>query len=268
MDWLNLALWHLRCSLFYHTVKKANADPMPNRNTVDPTEGTTLGLNSVGRMFSLHVRSDLHVARKSWHACMGLFMVGVYMAGLTRSQGVLILGAFLALNLAVETVRLRVPSINEVIMRFWGPLMRSCEVDRYSGTPYYIASSLIAVGIFPKPIAALAIAFLAVGDPIASLFGILYGDRSIRFSNGKSLIGTLAGMTACGLIAFLFLHFMNQTQFMELKVDHLFILSVIGGIAGGGAELIPMEVDDNFAIPVVSGFMLWLAFIVMGITTV
>jgi dolichol kinase len=29
-----------------------------------------------------------------------------------------------------------------------------------------------------------------------------------------------------------------------------------------------MEVDDNFAIPVVSGFFLWLAFIGMGITTV
>lgn len=218
-------------------------------------------------MISLHVRSDLHLVRKAWHVCMGLFMVGLYMAGLTRSQGVLILGAFLLLCLVVETARLRVPSINEGVMRLWGPLMRSCEVDRYSGTPYYIASALIAVGIFPKPIAALAIAFLAVGDPIASLFGILYGDRSIRFSNGKSLIGTLAGMIACGVVAYIFLHIMNDTQFMVLKFDHLLILSIIGGVAGGGAELLPMEVDDNFAIPVISGFVLWLAFIVMGVTT-
>lgn len=198
---------------------------------------------------------------------MGLFMVGVYMAGLNRSQGVLVLGVFLLFCLIMETARLRIPSLNEMIMRFWGPLMRSCEVDRYSGTPYYIASALIAVGIFPKAIAALSIAFLAVGDPIASLFGILYGDRSVRFSNGKSLIGTLAGMIACTLVAFIFLHFMNQTQFMELKIEHLLILSVIGGVAGGGAELLPMEVDDNFAIPVVSGFILWLAFIVMGVST-
>jgi dolichol kinase len=219
-------------------------------------------------MFSLHVRSDLHLTRKAWHMSMGLFMVGVYMAGLTRSQGVLILGAVLAFCLVVETARLRFPALNEMVMKAWGPLMRSCEVDRLSGTPYYIASSLIAVGIFPKAIAALAIAFLAVGDPIASLFGILYGDRSIRFSNGKSLIGTLAGMLACGIVAFCFLHLMNQTQILELRFEHLVILSIVGGIAGGGAELLPMEVDDNFAIPVVSGFMLWLAFIGMGITTV
>jgi dolichol kinase len=231
------------------------------RNAVNSIAG-------VAKVFDLRVRSDLHLMRKLWHMLMGLFMVGVYMAGLTRSQGVLVLGFFLALNLTVETARLRIPAMNEIIVRFWGPLMRSCEVNRYTGTPYYIASSLIAVGIFPKPIAALSIAFLAVGDPIASLFGILYGDKSIRFSNGKSLIGTAAGMIACAGVAFLFLHFMNQTQFMELKYEHLLILSGIGGLAGGGAELLPMEVDDNFAIPVVSGFMLWLAFIGMGITTV
>lgn len=222
----------------------------------------------LAKVFSLHVRSDLHLARKAWHCLMGLFMVGVYMAGLTRSQGVLILGFFLCFFLAMETARLRIPALNEVVMKFWGPLMRSCEVNRLSGTPYYIASALIAVGIFPKAIAALAIAFLAVGDPVASLFGILYGDRSIRFSNGKSLIGTAAGMLACMVVAFVFLQFMNQTQFLELRFEHLVILSVIGGFAGGGAELLPMEVDDNFAIPVVSGFVLWLAFIMMGITTV
>ena len=222
----------------------------------------------IAKVFDLRLRSDLHLLRKAWHMLMGLFMVGVYMAGLTRSQGVLILGAFLAFFLAAETARLRIPKFNEVVVRFWGPLMRSCEVDRYTGTPYYIASSLIAVGIFPKPIAALAIAFLAVGDPIASLFGILYGDKSVRFSNGKSLIGTAAGMLACSAVAFTFLQFMNSTQFMELRFEHLLILSGIGGIAGGGAELLPMEVDDNFAIPVVSGFMLWLAFIGMGIQTV
>jgi dolichol kinase len=225
-------------------------------------------LSAFTKVFDLRVRSDLHLVRKAWHMLMGLFMVGVYMAGLTRSQGVLILGLFLAMNLAVETARLRIPAINELVVRFWGPLMRSCEVNRYTGTPYYIASSLIAVGIFPKPIAALSIAFLAVGDPIASLFGILYGDRSLRFSNGKSLIGTAAGMFACAVVAFFFLQFMNQTQFMELSFEHLLILSGVGGIAGGGAELLPMEVDDNFAIPVVSGFVLWLAFIGMGITTV
>ena len=217
-------------------------------------------------VLALHVRSDLHLARKAWHMMMGLFIVAVYLAGVSRSLGVLILGFFLCVNLIVETARLRIPALNEKVIRLWGPLMRTCEQNRYSGTPYYIAAAIIAIGIFPAPIAALAVAFLAVGDPIASLFGILYGDRSVRFSNGKSLIGTTAGVIACAFVAVVFLAIMKRAGMMELSQNQILILSVIGGLAGGGAELLPMEVDDNFAIPVVSGFVLWLSFIVMGLS--
>ena len=37
----------------------------------------------------------------------------------------------------------------------------------------------------------------------------------------------------------------------------------MGGLSGGLAELIPFDMDDNFVIPVVSGFMLWLGMIVL-----
>jgi dolichol kinase len=30
-------------------------------------------------------------------------------------------------------------------------------------------------------------------------------------------------------------------------------ISLAGGVAGGGAEMLPLEIDDNFSIPVVSG---------------
>lgn len=196
---------------------------------------------------------------------MGLMMVFVYLFFVNRSMGVLLLGSVFAFNLVVETVRLRVPSLNDRVVRLWGPLMRSCEVDRYTGTPYYIAAAIIAIGIFPKPIAVLAIAFLAVGDPIASFFGILYGDRSVRFSNGKSLIGTAAGCLACFGVGLFLLHGMNDWFAMHLSSNQIWSLAVIGALAGGGAELLPMEVDDNFAIPVVSGFALWIAVMILGV---
>ncbi len=209
--------------------------------------------------FKLHLRSDLHLTRKAWHMLMGLFIVGVYLAGVSRSAGILMLGSVLGLDLMLETARLRIPSLNAKILKVWGPLMRSCEVNRLSGTPYYIAAAILAIAIFPKPIAVLSIAYLACGDPIASLFGILYGDRSVRFSNGKSLIGTLAGVVACIIVSVVFL------QNLQLSDGKLVALSLIGGIAGGAAELLPLEVDDNFAIPIVSGFGLWLAFIILGV---
>ncbi len=207
----------------------------------------------------LHLRSDLHLARKAWHLFMGCFIAGVYVSGMSRSTGVMILATVLGSDLLLETMRLKSPALNEKIMRVWGPLMRSCEVNRLSGVPFYLAASILAIGIFPKPIAVLSILYLACGDPIASLFGVLYGDKGPRFANGKSWVGTSAGILACMLVTVVFLRSMN------LPDSTVLALTVAGGIAGGTAELLPLEVDDNFSIPIVSGFALWLTFILLGI---
>ncbi len=207
----------------------------------------------------LHLRQDLHLVRKAWHMLMGLLMVAVFLSGLSRFNAVLILGSALGICLLVETARLRVPSLNEAVIRFWGPIMRSNEIDRLSGTPYYIGSALIAVGLFPKPIAALSLLFLACGDPMASLVGILYGKNSPRWRDGKSWIGTAAGVLTCMLVGAIF------WNALPVKAWQAWLLTWIGGVAGGMAELLPLEMDDNFIIPVVSGFTLWIACLVMGV---
>ncbi len=207
----------------------------------------------------LPVRSDLHLLRKIWHMGMGLSMALIYLGGMPVITALSILGAALAIAWTNEVTRLRNPQWNMKMVRFWGPIMRSSEVNRMSGVPSYLASALVAVAIFPKPVAVVSILYLACGDPIASLFGILYGDRGLRYANGKSLIGTLAGVLACVLVGLVFF------SGMGLSLDTLVALSVIGGIAGGTAELLPFEVDDNFTIPVISGFVLWFAFIFLGV---
>ena len=213
---------------------------------------------STGAQTRLHMRTDLHLARKAWHMFMGLMIALIYMFVVSASTGVLFLGTFLVLAVALEVSRLKNPAINEKVIRAWGPVMRSCEINKMSGIPYYILANLLAVGIFPKPVAILSILYLAFGDPIASVFGILFGDRSIRFSNGKSLIGTLAGIAACTVVGLMFL----PSQIPDYAV---FGMALIGGIAGGTAELLPFDTDDNFTIPIVSGFVLWLAFILFGL---
>ena len=208
----------------------------------------------------LAMRTDLHLARKVWHMGIGILIVVLYLAGISRTHGVMMLGSVLGLSLFMETARLRNPALNAKIIRFWGPIMRTCETDRYSGVPYYLAASLLAIAIFPQPIAALSILYLAIGDPIASLVGILHGHRGVRFANGKkSLIGTAAGVAACMAVTVAYL---SQ---MRVEGSELLIMTLVGGVAGGAAELLPLEVDDNFSIPVVSGFVLWFAFILFGI---
>lgn len=207
----------------------------------------------------LHLRTDLHLARKTWHMVMGLTIALIYLAGMSVGTAVLILGSVLGFDLLMETARLKIPAVNAKIIRAWGPFMRACEVNRMSGIPYYLSASLIAIGVFPKPVAVLSILFLAFGDPIASLFGLLYGHKSPRLASGKSLIGTSAGVITCAIVSFVFL------STLPISGSALAILTAVGGLAGGTAELIPLDMDDNFTIPVISGFVLWLAFILLGI---
>jgi dolichol kinase len=204
-------------------------------------------------------RNNLHLARKAWHMAMGTFICSVYLSGISVSLGVLILAAFLALTLSVEAARLRIPAFNERIVKIWSPLMRSCEVNRVTGIPYYILACLLAVAIFPKPVAILSILYLAFGDPFASIFGILFGAKSIRFASGKSLIGTLGGIGACTIAGLIYLNTLDMPPAQVIGI------SLIGGIVGGCAELLPLDTDDNFSIPMVSGFTLWLIFILFGI---
>jgi len=207
----------------------------------------------------LKFRNDLHLARKVWHCGMGVSMALIYAIGLPKVLSVLLLAAALAFFLTAEYARLKFPKLNAFAIRVMGPLMRTSEVNRISGTPFYIGSVLLSVAIFPKAIAVLSILFLAIGDPISSIFGILWGDLGPRFSNGKSLIGTAAGMGICCVITFIYLLCIHVPPFSSL------LIALAGGLAGGGAEMIPLEIDDNFSIPLVSGLALWVAFLFLGV---
>ena len=207
----------------------------------------------------LHFRNDLHLTRKVFHAVMGVLIAVVYMGGFDQFSAVVILGSFLGFDLFMETLRLRSPVWNGRMVRFWKHILRAHEAHQLSAVPHYLASVILAIMIFPRPVATLSILFLALGDPIASLFGILYGSYGPRFASGKSLIGTLAGVITCTLLSLVFL------SSLSLSMPTLWVVSLVGGAIGGTAELLPFDMDDNFTIPVVSGFVLWLAFIVFGI---
>ena len=207
----------------------------------------------------LHIRSDLHLARKAWHMVMGLVIASIYMSGISKNSGVMILASCLFFDLILENARLRSPVVNEAVLRFWSPFMRFHEMNQMSTVPHYLASVTLAMAIFPKPVAILSILYLACGDPIASLTGILYGHKGPRFSNGKTLIGTLGGVTVCALVTFIYL------STLSVSVGAILGLTLIGGLAGGMAELLPFDVDDNFSIPIISGFVLWLAFMLIGL---
>lgn len=190
---------------------------------------------------------------------MGVVIVFIYAGGMPKVVAVATLLTAFSVFTTIEVLRLRMSSVNKVAIKVLKPIMRQNEVEKISGTPFYVGAVLLSIIVFPKTIAILSILFLAVGDPVSSIFGILYGNKSIRFKNGKSLIGTFAGMFVCFLIASIYLYYGDQ-----LPLSTAIVIALAGGIAGGGAEMIPLEIDDNFSIPIISGLAMWFIYIVTG----
>lgn len=203
-------------------------------------------------------RSDLHLARKCFHMSGALvFLIPFLFLGFSQEKMAAILGTVLAAVMSLEYSRSRWEWVNGIAVKVMGPVMRQSELNQLTGIPFYMASCLFAFLIFPEHIAVLSVLYLAFGDPFSSFFGVLYGKNKI-FPN-KSLQGTLGGFVVCSLVTAGYLYWQG------FDPKYLLLLSLLGGLAGSVAELLPLNIDDNFAIPVVSGGLMALAFWSAGI---
>ena len=206
----------------------------------------------------LHKRSDLHLLRKFFHVVTGLVILyPFYCLDKSVEWTAALLGLFLAIVLSVEYSRQQFGILNKFFIRALRPVMRVNEVDKPSGVPFYLASCLFAILVFPRDIAILSTLYLIFGDPSSSFFGILLGKD--RLFPNKSLQGTLGGCVVCCIVTAFYLY---QIDFNR---ENILIFSMMGGVSGSVAELLPLHIDDNFSIPIVSGFSMYLAFWCAGI---
>lgn len=199
--------------------------------------------------FSL--RSDLHIARKLWHMLSGVIGLIIYHRnGLSADRMATYLLIVAILAFALEFLRLRDERLNQIVMIVMKPFMREAEKTSVSGMPFYALGVALSLFFFPERIAVLSVLFLIFADPIASLFGILYGRDKIL--PNKSLQGTLAAFSVCYLVTLIYGAVYTGSSM------NLLVFSIIAGVIGALSELCSQFVDDNLCIPVVSGLGLFI----------
>ena len=205
---------------------------------------------------TLKKRSDLHLARKIWHIGGVSFIAAIY-AVLPHDASVALLALAWVMFVPLDFARLKYPHLNKYMVGVFRPIMRQSELDRLAGTSFLLTGLLLVSLIFPPPIVLLTMFFLAFADPIASYFGIRYGKDKIL--GEKSLQGFLAAFVVCALLTFTFLNS------YELLSGRIVLVSLIGGLIGALAELIPIgKLDDNLTLPVLSAVSLWGLFSMFG----
>ena len=158
-----------------------------------------------------------------------------------RGQFRTLLIALVVGAVALDLLRLHAPRVRQFFRRFFGGMIREHEQLSLLGSTYLLLAALLAIEIFPLPVAAAALGFTVLGDAFAAMVGRAWG-RTRLFQ--KTLEGALAGLAACIVWA----------AFLA-AAGHLPWAPVLAGaLAASLIELLPIPLDDNLGITLFSGY--------------
>jgi dolichol kinase len=177
--------------------------------------------------------------RKSIHLAMIIIPAWVYLT--PKNWG--LLGLIIATSATVvsDLLRLTDHRLRGFFLRLFRSLIRSHEQEHLLGSTYFMIAALLSVLAFDKDIAIAALTFLIVGDTVAAVIGKWFGTPRYW---GKSLEGSLACFVSCLLIG-------------AALLDNVWVI-VAGSLAAAVAEALPVPMDDNMRVPIVSGLVMQL----------
>lgn len=218
---------------------------------------------------------EVHLLRKLFHIGWGVFFVMLrhsMMRRLTKYDR--IIGLLLSAAVFFETARMHYPGFNRFVRQYFGPLMRRSEQDRFSGIMYYLLGVYLVSRIAAHNFLVFdaAIANLAIGDPMASLGGIIAQQvfGAVPLKNGKTVAGFVVGWM-CSFGSLVAVYALTKEARREMALlgfhgeAHRLSLALFGGLVGAAAELavpspaprldsktFPLALDDNFIVPLIS----------------
>jgi glycerol-3-phosphate acyltransferase PlsY len=179
--------------------------------------------------------------RKLWHLLGGSFFP--VLAFFVPKEALLItLGAMTGVFVVWEIARLNNASVNRWMASHLGVILKNEERYRPTGTTCLLISSLAVFFLFDKYVAITSLLFVSIGDLVATVIGEEYG-RQVLFNN-KTLEGSLACLVSCLLVGMLL---SRISPSMALEV------AMVGAVSATIVELLPIPIDDNLTVPLISG---------------
>jgi len=153
------------------------------------------------------------------------------------------LSLLFALSEVLRSYGIQIPIISKLVLAAG----REEEIDRYVFSPLYFAAGvtiplLIFGTIFnlPNIAAASVIAFL-IGDAFSTIGGKFLGRHHYPFNPQKTIEGSLIGFS----IAFIVLLFFASPA-----------LALLSTVIAALIELLPLPLDDNLAVPILTSLIL------------
>jgi dolichol kinase len=161
--------------------------------------------------------------------------------------------------LIMDVGRFYVPAIRNFINTFFMFMLREHEKDQskrnLNGASYVLMSAVICVLIFPKLFFVTAFSILIISDTSAALIGRKFGKH-------KFLMKSLEGSLAFWISSMLVVLFSPKSQYILEE----YLIGFLAGLVAMFAENLSYGwADDNFLIPLTSGFTMWGLYILYNI---
>lgn len=210
------------------------------------------------------------VARKVIHAFALVYLViYFFFAALFSHQiGLLALGGLLVSGIIIECLRLQL-GIHLPLIGYLYKFRRKEELERVGGEIYFLLGVIVSLALFERAVAVTAILMTIFGDPAAALIGKRWGRLRPRFLGGeKSIEGFAAelainfitGVLILRIVAYdpLWWHNLAGASLESIAAysfGHVFWpLVAIMSFVAALTELTVFKINDNLAIPLISGF--------------
>jgi len=244
-------------------------------------------------------RNATNKRRKFMHFCWGMLFASLNHF-VPRQRFVPIMTTVSTLTLLMEMVRYRkgFEWINNTLHFVLGKALRKHEMEgKFTGSFYYFAGVTLTSYLYPKSCATLGIVQLAIADPTASFFGRAtrhvywsrIGNGIFGLGRNKGILGFLGGAVSCVPLNYRLLSLALAKKSADVAVPFakptILAVSLALGAAGAFADLLvptpawtlpktiagvkvpPLHLDDNVAIPVLSGWACVKIFAMAGIAT-
>lgn len=143
--------------------------------------------------------------------------------------------------IAIDLLRIHEQRVRRFFRGFFGEMIREHERFSLLGSTYLLIAALLAIEIFPRPVAAAALGFTVLGDAFAAIVGRAYGRH--RLFN-KSLEGGLGCLLAC----------LAWAVFLVAQGRLEWHVVLAGALVASLVELLPIPLDDNLGITLASGY--------------
>jgi glycerol-3-phosphate acyltransferase PlsY len=149
-------------------------------------------------------------------------------------------GSIALLFILVDVIRFVLNQANVLFTVRIKNFLKQAESRRFSSMTMFLVAAFIVILVFKQDIAVAALTFLIFGDIFSKIYGLGFGRHRLFDKTVEGSLAYLGGALICAYILY-----------TSLQISLLML--VIGAIAATIAEFMPLGIDDNFTVGIVSG---------------